>query len=275
VGMLMRSARSLPSSITVVFRRFATTLKDPMATQKITAKDGTSIPIFTFPPPGIAASSAPAIIVIQEWWGINEQIKKHAEFIASKGYFCLIPDLYKGKVGVDAEEASHLMNNLNFKKAVSEINECALYLKEKSPGRKVGITGFCMGGALTLASAALTTSLDASVAFYGIPPDALCDVSKIKIPVQGHFGNLDGLAGFSDPKAVDQLEEKLKKGGVPHEIHRYPTVGHAFMNDTEWSFQKRKEQGFPAYDPEVTKTAWNRFFSFFQKHLRTLGNQKL
>jgi len=235
-----------------------------MTSQTIKRADGTTIPVFLF---AAQRPDSPAVIVVQEWWGVNDQIKKHAEFIASKGYTALVPDLYRGKIGVDAEEASHLMNNLNFREAVNDIDACALFLKSQASGRKVGITGFCMGGALSLASAALTKSLDAAVPFYGIPPDSLCDVSKIKIPIQGHFGDLDAFAGFSDPAAVKALEEKLRKGGVPHEIHRYPTQGHAFMNDTEWSFQKRKEMGLPPFDPQVVKTAWDRVFAFFEKHL--------
>jgi len=236
-----------------------------MAAQTVQRADGTSIPVFLFP--SDSNPKGPAVIVIQEWWGVNDQIKKQAAFLASKGFTALLPDLYRGKIGVDAEEASHLMNNLNFREAVNDIDACALFLKKQVPGRKVGVVGFCMGGALTLAAAALTKSLDAAAPFYGIPPDALCDVSTIKIPVQGHFGDLDGLKGFSDKEAVDVLEGKLKKGGVSFETHRYPTQGHAFMNDTEWSFQKRKEQGFPPYDEKVVKLAWERLLTFFNKHL--------
>ena len=114
-----------------------------------------TIPVLTAGPVG-----APAVIVIQEWWGVTDTIKEHAAKIAEEGgYRVLIPDIYKGKMGVDKEEASHLMSNLDFQNAVKEISEAAAFLKnEGSP--VVGITGFCMGGALTMG--ALAASPDAS-----------------------------------------------------------------------------------------------------------------
>src|SRR5215831_10452998 len=99
-----------------------------------------------------AGNRAPAIVIIQEWWGLNDQIKGVADRLAKAGYRALVPDLYRGKVGLDAKEAEHLMTNLNFGDAASEdVRGAVQYLKKD--GSKVAITGFCMGGALTLLSA--------------------------------------------------------------------------------------------------------------------------
>ncbi|CAG2230842.1 E3.1.1.45 [Mytilus edulis] len=101
----------------------------------------------------------------------------------------------------------------------------------------VGVTGFCMGGALTLASAALVPEVDAAAPFYGIPGKALCDLKNIKCPVQCHFGNLDTLEGFSAPKDQDLLEQTLKETGVVFEFYRYE-ANHAFTNTTGPNYNK-------------------------------------
>src|SRR4026208_57292 len=98
-------------------------------------------------------SGAPGVVVIQEWWGLNDQIKGVADRLANAGYRALVPDLYRGKLGLDAKEAEHLMTNLNFGDAASQdVRGAAQYLKQTSS--KVAVTGFCMGGALTILAAA-------------------------------------------------------------------------------------------------------------------------
>lgn len=122
--------------------------------------------------------------------------------------------------------------------------------------KKVGVTGFCMGGALALASAALIPEeISAAAPFYGIPSAELCDVGKIKIPLQGHFGSKDTLAGFSSPKDVESLKQKLDTGGVNYEVFMYDT-GHAFTNPTN-----------PNYTKEICDLALGRMIDFMKKHL--------
>eukprot|EP00882_Tetradesmus_deserticola_P011083 GHRQ01011718.1.p1 GENE.GHRQ01011718.1~~GHRQ01011718.1.p1 ORF type:complete len:281 (+),score=86.17 GHRQ01011718.1:216-1058(+) len=172
---------------------------------------------------------SPAVVVLQEWWGVNDIIKEHAHLIADAGGFrVLIPDLYKGKVGVDKEEASHLMNNLDFKAAVAELTDAVVYLRSTgSP--KVGVVGFCMGGALTFA-AAQHAGVDCAAPFYGIPDPAICDPAAIKVPVQAHFGELDTMKGFSDPASIQKVVDSMKAAGAPVELFMYEKSGHAFMN---------------------------------------------
>lgn len=190
-----------------------------------------------------------------------------AQRIASQGYRCLVPDLYKGKLGLEAEEANHMMSNLDFPGAVAEIRAAATFLKEEGSG-KCGVTGFCMGGALTLATAVVNEGEVACAApFYGIPDKQYFDCSKIKIPVQGHFGEQDSLEGFSDPKAAEELKKTLATSGCEYEVFMYPTVGHGFMNDEVTWIAKKKELFGKDHSPENIDLAYERLFGFFGKHL--------
>lgn len=222
----------------------------------------------SFPAYACGQKGAPAVVVLQEWWGVTEQVQKQAQRIAGQGYRCLVPDLYKGALGVDAEEASHLMNNLNFAEAVAEIKAAAVFLKDEG-SKACGVTGFCMGGALSLAAAVRAEGDIACAApFYGIPAQAYFDCSTIKIPVQGHFGKLDALAGFSDPDAAAGLEVALKKAGCTHEVFMYDNVGHGFLNDLPAMVAKRKAMFGVEHSEEAVAMAYSRLFSFFAKHLR-------
>ena len=126
-----------------------------------------------------AGAKAPGMVVIQEWWGLNDQIKGVADKLAKAGYRALVPDLYRGKTAVDAKEANHLMTGLNFGDAASQdIRGAVQYLKQSSP--KVGVTGFCMGGALTVLSAVNVPEADAGVIWYGYPPLEYVDAKKAR-----------------------------------------------------------------------------------------------
>ena len=200
------------------------------------------------------------------------QVKAHAQKLVSSGYRVLIPDLYKGKVGVDKEEASHLMGHLDWMAAIAEIKEAASYLKTVEGCPKVGITGFCMGGALALAGLAHSDDIAAAAPFYGLPKAQLCDRSTVKKPVQGHYGGEDKMKGFSDPEAALAAEATLKAAGSDAQFFVYAGVGHAFMNDQPApydSFEAREAaMGFPPYNEQQAALAWERLQAFFAKHLK-------
>ena len=204
-----------------------------------------------------AGKNAPGIVVIQEWWGLNDQIKGVANRLASAGYRALVPDLYRGKVGLDAKEADHLMNALNFGDAAAQdIRGAVQYLKQSSP--KVAVTGFCMGGALTVLSAVNVPEADAAISWYGFPPLDYVDASKVTIPVMGHFAINDA---FFKIEQADALEQKLKQAGVHVEFHRYDAQ-HAFANETLLN------PPIPAkYDAGAAETAWKRTMEFLKKHI--------
>lgn len=201
---------------------------------------------------GPADDRAPGVVVIQEWWGLNDQIKGVADRLAGLGYRALVPDLYKGKVTLDAAEANHLMTNLNFADAATQdIRGAAQHLKQKSA--KTGVVGFCMGGALTVLAALYVPEADACSSWYGFPPDEAGDVKTIKKPLQLHFAEEDA---FFAPDRAKALEAKLREGNVPFESHWYK-AGHAFGNETG-----------PYHNAEAAKSAWERTANFFAKHLK-------
>jgi carboxymethylenebutenolidase len=204
-----------------------------------------------------AGNRAPGMVVIQEWWGLNDQIKGVANRLESAGYRVLVPDLYRGKIGVNAEEAGHLMNNLNFGDAAGQdVRGAVQYLKTTSA--KVGVTGFCMGGALTFLSSVHVPELDVAVAWYGFPPLDYIDASKIKAPIQGHFALDDA---FFDIKQVDLLEKKLSAANVKYEFHRYKAK-HAFANETALNMPIPIQ-----YNAEAARLAWQRTTDFLKRHL--------
>ncbi len=206
-----------------------------------------------------AAANALAIVVIQEWWGLNDQIKGVADRLATAGYQALVPDLYRGKATVEAEEAHHLMTGLDFGDAASQdIRGAVQFLKARAS--KVGLTGFCMGGALTLLGATQAPELDAAAVWYGCPPLDYIDASKIKAPLLGHWATQDE---FFKIDVVDGLETKLTAAGVGYEFHRY-LAHHAFANETAVGPHRT-----PAtqYDPVWAQQAWDRTLRFFGKHL--------
>jgi len=218
--------------------------------------------------PGLVAGSvgAPGVIVIQEWWGVTPQVEAHASKIADAGYRVIVPDIYKGKIGVDAEEAHHLMESLDWPGAIGEILAAAEFLAtEGSP--RIAVVGFCMGGALTLGALAKSPLIVAGSAFYGVNFGLFASAELSDKAVQAHFGAEDKFAGFADPPTAEALQKAL-----PHaHVYSYPGVGHAFLNDSPApyaSFQERTDTlGFPAYDPDVAALAWTRLFDFFAAHL--------
>jgi len=204
-----------------------------------------------------AGNKAPALVVIQEWWGVNDQIKGVANRFAAAGYRALVPDLYRGKVGLDAKEAEHLMNNLNFADAATQdIRGAVLHLKQT--GSKAGVTGFCMGGALTILAAVQVPETDAVVSWYGCPPLDYVDASKIKAPLMGHWSLDDA---FFPIQQVEGLEQKLKQANVKYEFHRYQAK-HAFANETNTD-----SSAAIAYNASAAETAWGRTLTFLKQHL--------
>jgi carboxymethylenebutenolidase len=219
--------------------------------------DGQVVPGYLAEPAGVA--NAPAIVVIQEWWGLNDQIRGVAERLALAGYRALVPDLYRGKSTLDAEEAHHLMSGLNFGDAASQdVRGAVQYLKATS--KKVGVTGYCMGGALTVLAMTMVPEADVGLVWYGYPPLEFVDASKIKAPLMAHWAEQDGpfpIAG------VDALEEKLRGAGVAYTGHRY-LAHHGFANETA---QGPGRIALTQYDAAWAQVAWDRSFGFFARHL--------
>lgn len=205
-------------------------------------------------------AGAPGMVVIQEWWGLNDQIKGVADKLAAAGYRALVPDFYRGKVALAANEAEHLMNALNFGDAASQDVRGAVQYLKGSGSAKAGVTGFCMGGALTLLSAVNVPEMDTGVVWYGYPPLEYIDASKIKVPLMAHWATED--VPFPIAK-VDELEKMLGKVSVRFEFHRY-NAKHAFANETADS----KNLPMIKYDPAAAELAWGRTLGFLATHLK-------
>jgi carboxymethylenebutenolidase len=201
-----------------------------------------------------ARGNAPGVVVIQEWWGLSENIKGLVDRFAVAGFDALAPDLYEGVVVPyhDADAAGKEMNSLNFIEATEQnVRGAVQYLKRN--GAKVGLTGFCMGGAVTIIGAAKIPELTAGVAFYGIPPEQAAKPADVKIPLQGHFANKDD---WCTPQAVDAFEKAMKAAGKDFEAFRYD-ADHAFVNEERAS----------VHDRQAAELAWGRATDFFKKHL--------
>ncbi|KAH6565567.1 hypothetical protein BASA61_001374 [Batrachochytrium salamandrivorans] len=150
------------------------------------------------------------VVVIQEWWGVTPHIKRiTGRFAKALGGLAISPDLYRGKVAAHSDEATHLMGALDWPQAVEDIRNAAKYLRSKG-AKKVGVVGFCMGGALTIAAAVKVKEIDAGSCFYGIPPAAFADPKDIQCVMQYHFGEHDDAKGFSDKEAALALKANLE-----------------------------------------------------------------
>ena len=200
---------------------------------------------------GDGKTGKPSVIVIHEWYGLNDQIRGVADRYVREGFVAFAPDLYQGKLATDDATAEKYMKGLDWARAVEDIRHAVQALVARDAKTRVGITGFCMGGAVALAAAAAVPELAACVPFYGIPEKA--DYAKMKAKVQGHFANKDG---WITPAKVDALEKTLKGAGVPVEVFRYD-AGHAFMRE-----------GGKAYSPDDAKKAWERAVSFLKASLK-------
>ena len=205
------------------------------------------------------AEPRPAVVIIHEWWGLNDHIKDVAQRFAREGFVALAPDLYSRAghaVTKDATEAGKLMERLSSQLALRDLNATTRYLKTlpSVDPMKIGAVGFCMGGTFALMVAAHNSDIKASVPFYGqVPPtDSL---KYLVAPILYIHGGQDT---WILKREAERLAEGLKQYGRPGEVKIYPDCGHAFFNDT------RPE----AYRSEQANDAWQRTIRFLKQHLR-------
>jgi carboxymethylenebutenolidase len=200
----------------------------------------------------------PAVIVIQEWWGLVDHISDVADRIAAEGYVALAPDLYHGQVASEPDDAGKLMMSLRREEAAKDLDGTVSYLlgRDDVAGDKAGIVGFCMGGGLSLFEACHNPAkIGACVVFYGVLPGDPPDLSKLQAPLLGLYAEKDG---YMPPPAVDALRTQLQALGKQAELHVYPGTDHAFFNDTRAD----------VHDREAARDAWQRTLAFFGKHLK-------
>ncbi len=202
--------------------------------------------------PDPASHHAPAIVVIHEWWGLQDQIKHICDRYAEAGFRALGVDLYGGEVAKTAKRAGELMGSLDFKgAAVNIVGGAVRFLKEESS--RVGVTGYCMGGSVTVLAAACVEGVDAAVAFYGLPDPRSYDSHKITMPFLAHFANRDE---WCTPEKAKSFTRELTSFNKKAQGWFYE-ADHAFCND------RRPE----VYNGAAASQAWERTITFFKDHL--------
>jgi carboxymethylenebutenolidase len=195
---------------------------------------------------------AAGVLLIQEYWGINEHIRDLAGRFASEGYLCVAPDLYRGRIAADKDEASAMMQALRIEDGMETIGKAIDAAKETYQVEQFAIIGFCMGGTFALRAACEIPELKAAAPFYGDTPEE--DVlKKLKVPTLFIAGERDA---WINPKKVNSLKEVAKKYDLPVEVVSYD-ADHAFFNDTRPQ----------VYDVEAAADAWRRVLEHFGRHL--------
>jgi carboxymethylenebutenolidase len=204
------------------------------------------------------AGPFPAIVVIHEWWGLNDWVKEQASKLADQGYVTLAIDLYRGKVAQNSDMAHELMRGLPEDRSKRDLQAAVTYLKslKNVKGDRIGSIGWCMGGGYSLDVALLEPTLAATVINYGHLASDPAALKQIHAPILGLFGGQD--QGIP-PDDVNKFAAQLKSLGKSVDIKIYPDAGHAFENPNN-------KTGYRAAD---AADAWQRTVTFFAAHLKS------
>ncbi|HRV95423.1 MAG TPA: dienelactone hydrolase family protein [Anaerolineae bacterium] len=200
-----------------------------------------------------SGEAVPAIIVIQEWWGLNDHIKDVARRFANEGFVVLAPDLYHGQVATEPDEARKLVMELDNAEAVKEIEQAIAYLQKQDyvSGDKVGVVGYCMGGGLVLRTALASDDVGAGVVYYGSPLDP-AEAGEVKAPILTFVGTEDNIP----VDAIEAMHAAFTEAGIKNEYEVYDGAQHAFFNDTRES-----------YNEQAATDAWPRTLAWFHENL--------
>jgi len=196
----------------------------------------------------------PAVIMIHEWWGLNENIRDMAEKLASHGYIVFAVDLYDGKVATTSDEARQLVSSFDEKYWVENMNLASSYIQKQYSPQKIGSIGWCFGGGQSLNLALNNDDIDATVIYYGQLVSEKEALSTINWPVLGIFAELD--QGIP-PEQVNEFEAALNDLDIPNDIYIYPDVHHAFANPSG-----------ERYAPEASMDAWQKTIEFLEMNLK-------
>ncbi len=202
-----------------------------------------------------SGSARGGVVVVHEWWGLNDQIRAIADRLAARGYAAIAPDLYRGELAAEPERAHELMRGLQDGRAIAILRYGASYLRatEEAAGRKVAVIGFCMGGHLALLTALGNSEVGGAVMFYGRPVIEKDKLESLSVPVLGLFGADDHGIPVADVKAFERTAKEL---GKKIEVKIYPGAGHAFFNETR-----------PSHNAEAAADAWKLTLAFLEKTL--------
>lgn len=198
----------------------------------------------------------PALIVVHEWWGLNDGVRAMADRLAAEGYIVLAVDLYGGRVAENPTDARKLMMDVleNPKNAQENIRQAYKFVHETAGAPRVGSLGWCFGGSWAFETALLfPDELDAAVVYYGQVKTDPEELASIDVPILGHFGENDRSIPL---ESVETFRKALEAAGVVHEIRIYPEAGHAFANPSGTT-----------YDAEAADEAWKLSLAFLAQHL--------
>jgi carboxymethylenebutenolidase len=218
-------------------------------------RDGDRIRGYAAWPAGAAAS--PGLVLVPDVRGLYEHYRDVARRFAAEGFFTFAVDLHSREGDPDLPDMPSVfrwIRNLPDGRVLADLAGAVDFVAARSEvaGRAVGITGFCMGGAVTVIAAAHIPEIAAAVAFYGLPPAGVVKPADIKVPLQGHFANRDD---FVTPAAVDAFEAGLRAAGKEFEFFRYD-ADHAFANEARVA----------VHDRHAAELAWDRAIDFFKRH---------
>ena len=216
--------------------------------------NGDAVPAYISLPP---SGSGPAVVVIQEWWGLVPHIRNVTDRLATQGFVAVAPDLYRGKEATEPDEAGKLVMEMQLDQAAKDMAACvdALLAMPETTGEGVGVIGFCVGGGLALFLASRKAEVSAVVCYYGFPREGMdWDLSAVKAAVLGHFAEEDD---FAPPELVERMENELRDAGVDVTFHHYPGTTHAFFNDDRPG----------VHDAEAAEHSWRRTLEFLRAHL--------
>jgi len=204
------------------------------------------------------AGTHATVIVVQEWWGVNDWVKQQADSLAAHGYVAFAPDLYHGKVAYDEATAHQLMSGLTDEDAMATLRAAADFLRSREDVRAqaIGVIGWCMGGKYAIRLAAADPGIRACVMYYGAPITDETAIRGLQAAVLGNFGEEDQ---GPTPEQVRAFEAALRKAGKKVDFKIYPGAGHAFANvNNPWG----------GYRPAPAKDAWARTLDFLNRELK-------
>jgi carboxymethylenebutenolidase len=205
---------------------------------------------------GYMAGKGPAVVVIQEWWGLVPHIEDVVDRFAKEGFLAIAPDLYHGNTAKSPDEAQRMLMELDIERAEREIAAAgeSLLSRPECTSKKYGVIGFCMGGALAQYVASKEPKAGAAVSFYGGFKKVVIDWNGLSAPILLIYGEDDKGVPAEQGR---ELEKKLKQLGKNVEVKTYPGANHAFFNDTGRN-----------YKPDAAADAWRRAVAFLREHVR-------
>jgi carboxymethylenebutenolidase len=259
IGLTQRTANAHSEDTPVATAAASTAPVVPVHSRSAiyTSIDGASVEGWLAWPAGKAVDDLPGLIVIHEWWGLNDNVRQASERLAAEGYVTLAVDLYRGKHAAMPKEAMQLMEGLNAEADKGRENLAAAYdyLANSMGLKKVGVIGWCLGGRWSLqASLRLPKEIDATVIYYGGVTADKQQLATLQMPILGLFAGIDPVV---PPDTVVAFREALNELGKNAEIHIYPDAKHAFANPSGMS-----------YDSVAAEDAWGKATGFLAKYLQ-------